>query len=254
MNNTHVKLKHKKLAFTLAEVLITLGIIGVVAALTIPTLMQNSDDQATVSALTKTYSTLSQAYTLAVKDNGSPDSWGFTPGSKGPFLTTLVPYLKIDKDCTDGSSGCFPASVSYNYLAPSLGSGGTFDQTPTDPKLRLADGTLIKVANIYSGTCKQSWGSSQALDNICGEYVVDVNGYKDPNQYGKDTFVFYLTDFGIVPAGSPLEQGQYGFPNLTGCHDANTTYGTGCAAWVIYNKNRDYLKCNTLAWGGKTKC
>lgn len=72
---TNLTLKIKKIpAFTLAEVLITLGIIGVVAALTIPTLMQKADEQATVSALKKTYSTLTQAYNLAVNDNSSPDT------------------------------------------------------------------------------------------------------------------------------------------------------------------------------------
>ncbi|MBP7211391.1 type II secretion system protein, partial [bacterium] len=51
-----------KKAFTLAEVLITLGIIGVVAALTIPTLMQRTQDREAISALKKFYSTLSSAY------------------------------------------------------------------------------------------------------------------------------------------------------------------------------------------------
>lgn len=118
----------------------------------------------------------------------------------------------------------------------------------------MTDGTLIKTGNIYSGTCKQSYGYSDALDNICGEYIVDVNGYKGPNQYGKDTFIFYLTKFGIIPAGSPLEGGQYAFTNDTGCQDKSTSYGTGCAAWVIFNNNQDYLDCNDLNWGVKTKC
>ncbi|MBP7212243.1 prepilin-type N-terminal cleavage/methylation domain-containing protein, partial [bacterium] len=53
-------MNNSKTAFTLAEVLITLGIIGIVAALTIPTLMNKSQKQQTVTALKKSYSTFSQ--------------------------------------------------------------------------------------------------------------------------------------------------------------------------------------------------
>src|SRR5574344_1226697 len=60
----------KKCAFTLAEVLITLGIIGVVAALTIPTLINSYQEKATITALKKFYSVASQACLLAKVENG----------------------------------------------------------------------------------------------------------------------------------------------------------------------------------------
>ena len=61
---THVTTcgNNKKFAFTLAEVLITLGIIGVVAAMTLPTLIQNYRKQQTTTQLKATYSILSQAF------------------------------------------------------------------------------------------------------------------------------------------------------------------------------------------------
>lgn len=55
----------KKLAFTLAEVLITLGIIGVVAAMTIPTLVTNADKKATATKLKVFYSKINQAVKLS---------------------------------------------------------------------------------------------------------------------------------------------------------------------------------------------
>lgn len=67
----------KSKGFTLAEVLITLGIIGVVAAITIPTLMQNSQDKEKITALKKTYSTLSQAFSMAKAENGDPTNWDY---------------------------------------------------------------------------------------------------------------------------------------------------------------------------------
>lgn len=56
--------------FTLAEVLITLVIIGIIAAMTIPSLINKTNEQETVSALKKTYSSLSQAYQKIFAENG----------------------------------------------------------------------------------------------------------------------------------------------------------------------------------------
>lgn len=66
---------YKKSAFTLAEVLITLGIIGVVAAMTIPTLLAKYQEKQTVTKLKQTYSILSQAIRSVQEDVGTPDDW-----------------------------------------------------------------------------------------------------------------------------------------------------------------------------------
>ena len=64
-----------KKAFTLAEVLITLTIIGIIAALTIPNLMQKWQDQHTVSAVKEAYAILNNAVKLAVRENGPTTEW-----------------------------------------------------------------------------------------------------------------------------------------------------------------------------------
>ena len=71
----------KKAAFTLAEVLITLAIIGVVAAMTIPTLISNYQEKATVSKVKQAFSIISQAYQLAKIENGEFGTWGFKGAS-----------------------------------------------------------------------------------------------------------------------------------------------------------------------------
>lgn len=241
----------KRLAFTLAEVLITLGIIGVVATITIPTLLQNSQDQQTVSGLKKTYSELSQAYTLAIQENGTPDTWGFYSPYDGtnsrPILKKLVPYLRILKDCTNGEQGCFPANTAYKSITGV--DGGIIDDSDF-PKLQLSDGTLI-IAYAYDAQCNDSTeGPTPELQHVCGEYEVDINGFKRPNQWGKDMFAFYVTKYnGLIPIGSPAE--NYTFSQ--GCKVSGGD-GWSCAAWVIYNENMDYLKCDNIDWGGPTKC
>lgn len=62
--------------FTLAEVLITLGIIGIVAAMTLPSLVGKYKEKQRVTQLKKAYSILNQAFLMAVKDYGTPDNWG----------------------------------------------------------------------------------------------------------------------------------------------------------------------------------
>ncbi len=75
-----------KFAFTLAEVLITLGIIGVVAAMTIPTLMKNTQDTELKTAWKKEYSVLSQAFLEIATDNGGDLTGAFDNGD-GTFAS-----------------------------------------------------------------------------------------------------------------------------------------------------------------------
>lgn len=234
----------------MAEVLITLGVIGVVAAMTIPTLMNKIQYKTIVSQLKKDYSVFSNAYTLAVQDNGTPDTWELVafPTISPGIVDILKPYMKVVKDCTDGSQGCWPAGVAYKYL--STGDNGVYDDA-NYPKIILNDGTLVWGLTL-SSTCGVSIGTSQQLQNVCGFYVLDVNGNKGPNQWGKDTFELWLTKYGIIPQGSSQQTGSHKFD--TACKDKSTGNGLGCAAWVIYNENMDYLKCSTLAWGGQTTC
>lgn len=101
-----------KKAFTLAEVLITLGIIGVVAAMTMPSLIQSYKERETVSRVKKFYSMINQALLLAINENGPVDEWDFTEidqetgiNVSNKFFEYLRPHLKIAKDCGT-QSGC----------------------------------------------------------------------------------------------------------------------------------------------------
>lgn len=97
----HNSLVKRQCAFTLAEVLITLGIIGIVAAMTLPTVIVNYKKKATVTQVKKFYSVMSQATNLAIAEYGSMDGWdGFTSYRnieelKHWFHKYLKPHLKI---------------------------------------------------------------------------------------------------------------------------------------------------------------
>ena len=118
LKSSHFSLKSA--AFTLAEVLVTLGIIGVVAAMTMPALIQNYRNQVVETRLKKFYSTMNQAIAMSIKDNGDVETWTYfnndqkdedgntinrTDDNDKSFNDYLAPYLKIidKKDVTDFS-------------------------------------------------------------------------------------------------------------------------------------------------------
>lgn len=176
--------KHTKIAFTLAEVLITLGIIGIVAALTIPAIINNSNKQAIISQVKEIYSILSQATTQLNNDcGGSVTACLATPNAANDDATTRLDFLNlykaklsVAKDCTNGvTKGCFP-NVNYKYLNNN-DSGINFETGywVGDARIQLANGSSIGVR----------WLTTSP------SIIVDINGTKGPNQVGKDLFYFY---------------------------------------------------------------
>jgi prepilin-type N-terminal cleavage/methylation domain-containing protein len=170
-------------AFTLAEVLITLGIIGVVASMTIPTLINKINDIEMITAWKKSYSTMEQSQRTIMNENGGDLAAGFTginftPAGGNNFRDGWSPYLKVIKKCDAGRAvvdGCYKGTMKAlsddysitNYAADSNVSS-----------LVLQDGTTLF---FYPGVCTGTlcWDS-----NI----FIDVNGSKMPNRLGKDIF------------------------------------------------------------------
>ena len=244
----------KKCAFTLAEVLITLGIIGVVAAMTMPSLIQRHREKVIVSQLKKSYSTLQQAYLMTVNELGTPDQWTLKDDlqtdnddvdDSNNLLYYMKDYLKITKYCGGKALGCW--ANTYSLKGSAFQSHESLNRYS---KAILADGESI-LTYVMSPDCSSSNG---AIHNICGFFRVDVNGPKQPNQMGKDVFSFYIAKDRIVPAGSASEPDYYIYNFNNSCRDASSQEGRGCTAWVIYNENMDYLHCSDLSWDGKKTC
>lgn len=233
-------------AFTLAEVLITLGIIGVVAAMTIPTLVQDQQNKATITALKKAYATFSSAYASALNDYGPVDSWGVTAddgANSKLMLDILANYMKVQRNCGTTYSTCFPNISNYKYLS----GGNDWSILSTNAShIRLSDGTLVAF-DIYDPTT--DWPA-----NRIGAIYIDTNGYKNPNKIGVDTFGFWLTRTRVLPWGNTSDAADYNFAN--NCRDKSTQTGRGCTAWVIFNQNMDYTKScgTTLSWNGPLSC
>ncbi len=223
--------------------LITLGIIGVVAAMTLPSLIANHQEKATVSQLKKAYSTLSNALLLAINEYGTLDQWELTPSGNGSdvtgaenFYNKISPYMSILSNCKN-KGGCF-YDGTYNTLGTKKEQfGGSASNFYT---FTIADGTAIAIW--AAQTCDTN------PDTNCAVLFVDTNGKKKPNTTGRDAFWFRVKNNRIVPYGTTDEEFQ-------SCAYIDGTYPSrSCTAWVLYNENLDYLHCKDLSWDGKKKC
>ena len=181
----------RKIAFTLAEVLVTLGIIGVVSAMTVPTLMQNYQRQSYVTQLHKVYNELTQAFLQFKNDRNA--IWLSEAGHvrHQDMMPFMKQYFKVVQDCGKTSTPCFASS--YKNL-----SGSTFELTTKDENATyygvLASGASfgIKSDGIDTGT--------NYTDDFLYRIAIDVNGQKGPNIYGRDLFILYIFSDGVVDA------------------------------------------------------
>ncbi len=231
INRLRVRSAMTSKAFTLAEVLVTLGIIGIVAALTLPSLIENHREKVVVSQLKEFYSIFQQALLLSMNDKGEY----YSENNSLAFYNYIKPYLQVQKDC-GRDEGCFADTMIKTLDGADWVN---INRYRNYQKLILSNGAALQ---IYNGV---DWKDR-------AEIRVDVNGFKKPNVLGRDIFYFSVSNNKILPNGIPDDVSTF----ETHCNKgSNLDYnGDSCTAWVIYNENMDYLHCNDLSWSGKLKC
>ena len=227
--------QNHKVAFTLAEVLITLGIIGVVAAMTLPSLIQNYQEKVRVSQLKKAYATISNAYISVLNEEGDMSEWADVEtwdDVTDKFAKYIINKVKV---CKDAQGGCFAPIVRKDL------TGNKVQNIANYSAIISSDGTVIA----FSAQVPLEEAKSCSNLNYCFNIIVDINGDKLPNQFGIDTFIFQVGKEKILPRGASTTHGKETLCNPKGnSRDADGWYnGSGCAAWVLYNENMDYLKC-----------
>ena len=203
-----------KKAFTLSEVLITLGIIGVVAALTIPSVIKNYQQKQTAIMLRRAYANLQNAIRMSVAENSDIVNWKFPPTSGDnrsqnyEFAETyFLPYFKSAKLYTDNEMIQKYPSYRYTYSFDGV------EHQLWGPRLVCIDGTIY----------------SFSVQNNYIWINIDINGIKGPNKMGRDIFV----------AGSVL-------PDLK---NRNSIRFWGSDATVL-NSTTDFYGCNKQLTGG----
>ena len=211
----------KLLAFTLAETLIVIGIIGVVSALTLPNLNSSTGEKEKVAKVKKIYQNLDDAVGRAQAIYGPLAEWSISSNddddTSSLFGERITEFMKISKKVDN-----------WTYI--------------------LADGTLIWVASylLRNGVCDGA--SAYPGQSFCYSIEVDIDGQnKGKNLFGYDKFNFLATENGVLPDDTEIKNS-----NKAAYAENGEYYAT---AWVIMNENMDYLKCNNeLNWTNKTSC
>jgi prepilin-type N-terminal cleavage/methylation domain-containing protein len=168
-------------AFTLAEIIITIAIVGVVAALTIPSLIANYKSKILKTQFYKSYSMLKQMYKMMEADDISLDFDNYT---EVEFRELFQKYLKGATYCGTNSSTCFGTNIIKEYSSLTVDNQGTHAiliRTNNGVYQLMSGETLLLGINLVS---------------------VDINGYKNkPNKFGYDVFMFVFSNEGIIPMG-----------------------------------------------------
>ena len=246
----------KKFGFTLAEVLITLGIVGVVAALTAPALVQNAGSAQIGPKLAKAVNTLEVATEACLQAEGASKvtavTSGTTPADFGTsFGDKLSNYMKISKVDSSSLSGKWESSVIKGYKGGAYNSeSGPFSDSSwgAGPLNKAAVKYMSKDGILYSfyhrsGLLQHSTNSiATPSKQVIGTVAIDINGLTKPNTAGKDIFMFtWFNDGSIRPVGSTgwdpfnpsIEDDKLHWSKA--CNETKVTSGWACAGSVFEN-------------------
>ena len=212
----------KRVAFTLAEVLITLGVIGVVAALTMPTLLKNIAERSNSEAQANLAQKITKSMDLMRADGGLERTYNSTD----EFVDEFSKYIKISTRCdADHIADCWPTKTvtttdgeTYDVSKAKTGKNLNLkDNKSNNVGIILADGaTLILTYNpnagiigdgdtvtpsfadlpIGFGRTKKFAYTTSVTDPI--DFVMDVNGFKGPNSEARNGKQYDIRSFKVA--------------------------------------------------------
>jgi len=255
----------KQMGFTLAEVLITLGIIGVVAAITLPILIQNYRKHAYVNQLKKSVTILEQGFQKMLADNevDSLDGTDVFGSIKNTNCNAMNGVSQVNcNDMIQNAKKYFNIVKvdsaknlnDYKYKSLNYNDGLKYPDAKANSAIWvLSDGSYLtrydwrNVPKIEYSNCDVIRSKGGKMCGWIGKITVDVNGGKQPNVEGRDIFNFFISDKGhlysfwsrdavIMQNGN---DNNVWYKNTAGCGKKGEsitkyqTYGSGCAARII---------------------
>lgn len=210
----------KKRGFTLAEVMVALGLIGVIAALTIPTFVANSKNRANAAKLATTVSAVENAFTSMIATEAVNDLTE-TDFASARTEANLGRYLKLQGSNTTLTS-------YYGTATPFLTLSKASFQPLVTRIFQAKSGALL----IYRDSVIPVPEDDSHPGSI-GDMYIDVNGPAKPNVWGRDVFAFRVGNDGLLyPAGGEKFALMETAGVITPC---NTISSYFCTARLIEN-------------------
>ncbi len=226
-------------AFTLAEALLTLGVIGIVASMTLPTLIQSSQKKHYAAKAIKSYSVISQATIMMMAENEGNLVGYFA--DTDDMIAKYKTKLRLVKECPAGDDGCWPSGTTV------LHSDNYVNNNPNYYSSNFATAVGVNgityAFRLNSSNCDHSSVQRNGENLQCGYITFNANGEQPPNKYGMDTFNVSITKYGAEPRGAsghcdggsnPLSHSDY-CNSLGGQDEWN---GASCLAKIIGDGNR----------------
>lgn len=171
-----------------------MGIIGVVSAMTVPTLMQNYQKKSYVTQLHKVYNEMSQAFVQYQTEKNALNLAEAGLTSQDALNSFVSNYFKVIQTCENSLTPCFFEQTSYRKLTGgSLGSPYTVQTSYV-----IASGASIRL--LYS-----------PYGERLGHIMVDINGHKGPNILGRDLFTMCFYKNGLMDdlgTSAPLSEDE----------------------------------------------
>ena len=222
-------------AFTLAEVLITLGIIGVVAAMTLPTVINNTRNKELEVAFKKSYSLFNQITQRVIIDD-----FGGVVDADSSYLIAkdFLKYYKNAELCTKGSGNGCPDITNRNMCEFMQDNYQTYNGYRKSTCIgNDAVTNTIDNTTIYFDSANPEEGANAYNKMLV---AIDINGWqKRPNKLGYDMFMFQIDSSGkLIPMGAEGTS----FLEQNSCSETSTasTNGYGCTIKAV--KDPDYFK------------
>jgi type II secretory pathway pseudopilin PulG len=202
----------KNFAFTLSELLIIIGIISIIATLTIPNLVTKINNEITVIRLKQSYTELKQVIKLSEIENGDVSSWDFSLPARTFANKYLVGYVKISN-----SETARDVNSRLQYKRPNGKSASSaIYNGQSSAVITLSNGALLTVDSWYPST-----KDYRAI-------TIDINGYSKPNVVGKDLFWFIISSGENGPVSTHSSSNTYK-ENVLECQ----TTGEQCSTVII---------------------
>jgi len=218
MYQLHYKQRNCLEAFTLAEVLVVLLVIGIISAFTIPSLIYRYDEKQLNTRWKKEFNVAVDAVKKLEANKNFIDLT--SDATMRNDFKTVMHFLR------ESTWNSLSASTYYYYG----GSSAPDPPTWVEESALMMNGSLWRF-NVLSAGCNATVGGT--LNNICAELTVDVNGTKGPNKYGKDLYFIHIakvnSNYVVYPYGSNND-GQ-------SCSDTSNAVATsrGCSTFFLIN-------------------
>ena len=247
-------------AFTLAEVLVTLTILGILASIIVPNVVHSYKVRQTISALKRGYSLVDNAIQNTFVYDGDYEKLGITECKQAPcsrasedFARIFAQNMSVEKICPyETQSECYDIdSVKPLYESGESVSYKSLFQTI----MLLKNGMVIGVTvNNSSPSTQLDDRLNKGQDGAYGHIFIDINGNKAPNKVGHDVFAFAANEKGLMlrlfalnPSSAVSSNAIGKFYHYRNCMkdspaDFPRSSGLSCGSWIMITGNMDYLK------------